>query len=716
MPLVSKHLAGLFNGVSQQTPSLRLASQAEIQENAFSSLVYGLHKRPPLEHVSSWGNGTITLSDVTFFHKIDRDASEKYIVSKDITSGLRVHSLSGVEFPVVLTGASASYLATGNPRADLRMVTLADYTLIVNRTISVGMTTVTEPVASTTKYAYIFVKKGVAEQKYSVSLGGSLYEFTTDVSTNADSYHTTNIAQQLYTKLVANNDLSVSIVGSTIRVKRNDGTDFDFKCYDSWGDAAIKGIKGTIQSFKDLPPLCFQDARVHVIDESTSGLGSYWVNYSFTDENSTKTTGQWIESREPGIDHAFIPSTMPHKMVRKQSSGYITTANPLGIYFEVSPVDWTERKVGDDTTSPIPSFVGQPISDIFLFRNRLGVISKQSLTLSRAGEFFDFFPTTVMDFLDDDPINVEAPAMDASVLTHALPVNEHLMIFSEKQKFIATSGDQTLSNQTISVTPVMTIPSNPTTVPVRAGQMVFFLSPRGDYQSVREYFVQPDYISNEAPDIASHVPQFIPNVGVASVMEAIPNHEVLFITSPQNPYELYVYKYTWSGNEKVQSSWSKWITNGISILSVLAFDNILYVMMPTGFAKVDLTYNPTVQCLDLGASQYIMKYRFSPVFLRATESGPGELEGTLMYRKLALAVTGKSNINVNITSNIGGESILYNMDTSTVANDAFSVHEFFLRGENLYTNIELTDSSEHLTTIQSASFEMFGNKRSTTMP
>ena len=34
-------------------PSLRLSSQAEVQENAFSSLVEGLHKRPPLDYVAT---------------------------------------------------------------------------------------------------------------------------------------------------------------------------------------------------------------------------------------------------------------------------------------------------------------------------------------------------------------------------------------------------------------------------------------------------------------------------------------------------------------------------------------------------------------------------------------------------------------------------------------------------------------------------------------
>ena len=48
MGQISSAIPNLVQGVSQQSPSLRLSSQAEVQENAFSSLVEGLHKRPPV--------------------------------------------------------------------------------------------------------------------------------------------------------------------------------------------------------------------------------------------------------------------------------------------------------------------------------------------------------------------------------------------------------------------------------------------------------------------------------------------------------------------------------------------------------------------------------------------------------------------------------------------------------------------------------------------
>ena len=42
MPLITEQISNLINGVSQQPPSLRLASQAEVQENGMVTIAEGL--------------------------------------------------------------------------------------------------------------------------------------------------------------------------------------------------------------------------------------------------------------------------------------------------------------------------------------------------------------------------------------------------------------------------------------------------------------------------------------------------------------------------------------------------------------------------------------------------------------------------------------------------------------------------------------------------
>ncbi len=61
MALVSRTIPNLVQGVSQQPEVLRLSSQANVQENGFSSVVEGLKKRPPTNHLAKLSGSTSTV-------------------------------------------------------------------------------------------------------------------------------------------------------------------------------------------------------------------------------------------------------------------------------------------------------------------------------------------------------------------------------------------------------------------------------------------------------------------------------------------------------------------------------------------------------------------------------------------------------------------------------------------------------------------------------
>lgn len=77
MSLVSNAIDSMFNGVSQQPANLRLPSQCEEQVNGFSSVATGLSKRAPTEHLAKI---SATAIGDAFIHVINRDATERYAV------------------------------------------------------------------------------------------------------------------------------------------------------------------------------------------------------------------------------------------------------------------------------------------------------------------------------------------------------------------------------------------------------------------------------------------------------------------------------------------------------------------------------------------------------------------------------------------------------------------------------------------------------------
>src|SRR6056300_1044448 len=136
--LVSDSIPNLLNGVSQQPATLRLPSQSETQVNALSSVVRGLLKRPPSEHIAKVLSSSLSNAAI---HLVDRDSSNRYIIiitSDGSTSNIYAFDLTGAS-ATVSTPVGTSYLNCTNPREDLKFLTVADYTFVVNKTKTVAM-------------------------------------------------------------------------------------------------------------------------------------------------------------------------------------------------------------------------------------------------------------------------------------------------------------------------------------------------------------------------------------------------------------------------------------------------------------------------------------------------------------------------------------------------------------------------------------------------
>lgn len=98
MGLVSDSLPNLIQGVSQQPDTLRSTSQLAAQENCYSSLVEGLIRRPPTEHVAVIST---TPFNSAFIHTINRTATQRYKLI--LSSGLiKVFDLDGAAHTVTV--------------------------------------------------------------------------------------------------------------------------------------------------------------------------------------------------------------------------------------------------------------------------------------------------------------------------------------------------------------------------------------------------------------------------------------------------------------------------------------------------------------------------------------------------------------------------------------------------------------------------------------
>ena len=141
---------------------------------------------------------------------------------------------------------------------------------------------------------------------------------------------------------------------------------------------------------------------------------------------------------------------------------------------------------------------------MFFHKNRVRVSCRWKCLLSKADDYFNFFPTTALEILDDDPIDITIPSTGVDALRWAIPNKGDLLIFGPSDEYILTSGDQVFGVKTASMDSNVNFPISPTAQPIRIGANVYFVSPKGQYASVHEYFTQPQTLTDDAADVAAH--------------------------------------------------------------------------------------------------------------------------------------------------------------------------------------------------------------------
>lgn len=554
--LVSGSIPNLYNGVSQQSPANRLPSQSDIQNNAFSSIIEGLIMRPPLEHLAKLSSTPVSSA---FTHIINRDTTERYVTI--FTSGnVSVYDLAGTAKTVAYPDGTG-YITDSDPADNFRAVTIADYTFLVNKSVTAAMGSALSP--QNGNIAFVFVKQATNGVNYKVTLNGTTYTHTT-AATGAVS--TADIATALATAIGTGpgGTFTVTRTNYVLQITRSNTTAFTLTTEDSRAGEALKSFKDKVQHFTDLPVVCANGYIVEVVGDDTGSFDNFYVVFQ-TNDGSASGEGTWTETVNPNSKYQLDAATMPFGLVR-QSDGT----------FKFQKLTWGNKTCGDDTTAPNPSFIGGKFADLFLYKNRLGLVSDENIIMSRAGKFFEYFRETVTTTLDTDPVDIAASHNKVSIIRHAVPYSEELILFSDQTQF-RLSSDGLLTAATVSITPTTEYECSMKAKPVGAGANLYFAVNAGEYTTVREYFVSGQNDTKDAADVTAHVPVYIPkNV---SKFASAPNFDILCCISPDEPNAIYVYKYFWQGTTKVQASWSKWTFEAsCEILNIEFIDHELYVV------------------------------------------------------------------------------------------------------------------------------------------
>ena len=453
-------------------------------------------------------------------------------------------------------------------------ITPGAYNVIYTHDVVVGEIQTID--TSSSNVAFYWLKRSSGdtnnEFRYAVYLDGTLYQTTDDQSDVAVGELATLINASA--DFVAEYNGDATSGGNVLKIYRSDGADFSFEWWDSWGSKASFGWKGEVSKLSDLPEhLGFEDIYVKITGDDSNEFTNYWVK-------STDTT--WIETKDPADVRGSL-TNMPIAVDRLADGT-----------FKCSTLSWESPKVGDEDTNPNPSFVGQTITSMFFYKNRLGIASRDNVVLSETGGYYNFYIKTVLEILDSDPIDVAIASSTATYIKYAVPFQGSLFIFTKEGQFEMISQGTT-SPTTVSIEAVSSYPMATEVEPKASGNSLFFISTTNNKQQLREYRKNEQTLNVTGIDLNLSTPNLIDDPIQNILINGVLGY--VFVTTFTN--EVYLYSYKDNSAERIQSAWSRWefyqnhtgITDNSFEYSII--NNTLIVVYKTAteyfYNTVDLT-------------------------------------------------------------------------------------------------------------------------------
>lgn len=462
-----------------------------------------------------------------------------------------------------------TYLIATTPKSDFAALTVADFTFIVNKTITPALKADTTPVRDAE--GLVFVRQGNYASRYVVYIDGTIRADFTTSATVVGELATEFIADQLHDDLVAWGGANFTFTrqGSTIHIV-NDTADFILQTGDSQGGNSLKGFKDQTLRFTDLPTIA-PDGFVIGIDANPDTLaGAYYLRATSNQAGETFGEVTWQETVAPGMQYIIDPATMPHALIRGVSGNFTFEA-----------IEWTNRVCGDDDSNVAPSFIGSPILDVGFYKNRLGFLADEFFIFSETTEYFNFWRTTVTQLLDTDPIDSRAVHTKVSVLKHMVPFNTDLILFSDQTQF-KIPGDVAFTPKLFRCDPVSEFEGNLVAKPVNAGKSLYFVFNREEYAGLKNLY-QTESIANimDAEDLTAHTPSYIPS-GVFRIAHSTLEGVTALLTDGKAS-SIYVYKTAFTPDgKKVQAAWFEWPmgdTATVKVLDAGFIESVLYLII-----------------------------------------------------------------------------------------------------------------------------------------
>jgi hypothetical protein len=330
-------------------------------------------------------------------------------------------------------------------------------------------------------------------------------------------------------------------------------------------------------------------AQIGSTSRSSLNVGNivYTVNGSFQNISNQLRAGLTITTTTTGVIDAvsIVQAGQGYTATNivQNAAGdtfTITTVNTAPLQGDASRLNfWKYREVGDNETNPMPTFVGYPIDTISFYKNRIVFASRQNVICSQAGDYFNFFASTVITIVDSDPIDLSASTLKPIRLKHAIAAPQGLLLFGDNAQLLLSTTTEAFSPKTAEVNLLSTLSQTDRIAPLDIGSSYMFLEEGEKASSIYEMILDGGNGKPANIELTRFIPTYIPSAVLD--MQVSQSAGTMAILSKQELSSLYLYRWFNLTGEQRISGWFRWMLPGT--IEFFTFDHdILFVVTKHG--------------------------------------------------------------------------------------------------------------------------------------
>jgi hypothetical protein len=328
----------------------------------------------------------------------------------------------------------------------------------------------------------------------------------------------------------------------------------------------------------------------YVVTVSSTTQFTYTSGTSQTTSGNVNVTGSfnsghWEETVAPDVSTGFDAATMPVALIRTSlspltfiatfldgsltSNGQTPAVNPTGFVLQ-----WEPRLVGDNESNSHPSFVGNTIQDIFLFNNRLGFLTEDNVSMSQAGDYYNFYHKSATVITAADPIDLSCASIKPATVRSVIPITQGLLLFSDNQQFLMEAENGAWTPANCSISTIANYECDRYIKPIDIGSTTMYVSRNQSWSRVFEIFTRGQRETPTVLETSKVVPEWIPQ-GITEASGSAQNG--LWVASSRTSPTMYLYRFYEQGEERPLASWVKWQLPSNVIHTAIQSD-VLYVL------------------------------------------------------------------------------------------------------------------------------------------